>query len=69
MTPSFQSNLKDGYGSGERIYETGCLITMEQWFNKNLYYIGGAALGVAIVQVWFFFVCKEDWARCSFIIV
>ena len=24
---------------------------MESWFNKNLYYIGGAAIGVAIIQV------------------
>lgn len=45
------SHLKDDYGNGEVIYDTGCLITMENWFNHNLYYIGGAALGVAIVQI------------------
>ena len=50
-TNSVQNHLKDGYGSGNTIYDTGCLITMERWFNTNLYYIGGAALGVAVVQV------------------
>eukprot|EP00116_Pleurobrachia_bachei_P002367 sb/3462629/ len=45
------SNLKEDYGGGKHIYEDGCLDTMEGWFNKNLYYVGGAALGVAIVQV------------------
>ena len=47
----FQTNLKEGYGGGVKIYEDGCLDTLEGWFNKNLYYVGGAALGVAIVQV------------------
>lgn len=45
------NHLKKGYGKGKQIYETGCLISMENWFNSNLYYIGGAALGVAIVQI------------------
>ena len=48
---SFQNHLKAEVSENEQIYETGCLVTMEQWFNTNLYYIGGAALGVAVVQV------------------
>ena len=50
IDPAFQNHLMDDVGKGEQIYETGCLVTMEQWFNTNLYYIGGAALGVAVVQ-------------------
>ena len=48
---TFQNHLKEGYGSGTQIHDTGCLVTMESWFNLNLYYIGGTALGVAVVQV------------------
>ena len=47
----FQNHIKREVSSDEQIYQTGCLVTMEGWFNTNLYYIGGAALGVAIVQV------------------
>lgn len=45
------NHLKEGYGSGTQIHDTGCLVTMESWFNLNLYYIGGTALGVAVVQI------------------
>jgi len=45
------NHLKAEVSENEQIYETGCLVTMEQWFNTNLYYIGGAALGVAVVQI------------------
>jgi len=43
--------LRDGYGGGHIIIQTGCLSAMESWFNTNLYYIGGAAIGVAIIQI------------------
>ena len=51
LIPPIQDKLRDGYGDGHIIIQTGCLSAMESWFNKNLYYIGGAAIGVAIIQV------------------
>ena len=50
--PTFQNHLRPGVN--EQMYETGCLVTMEQWFNANLYAIGGAAIGVAVIQVSFY---------------
>ena len=46
-----QNHIKEEVSADDQIYQTGCLVTMEGWFNTNLYYIGGAAIGVAIVQV------------------
>jgi len=43
--------LKDDKKIGARIYMTGCIPKLRQFFEQNLYTVGGIALGVALAQL------------------
>lgn len=39
------------------IYTRGCIDAVKEWFKENMIVLGGIAVGLALMQVTFFYSC------------